>query len=44
MIGPGFEDRIGSSEWDFEKFPQSGKKTFETRYVGFKALKNGRRT
>ena len=44
LIGPGFENRLGSSEWDFEKFLQSGKKAFETQYAGFKALKDGRRT
>lgn len=44
VVRPEFENRLDSSDWDFEKFLQSGKKNFETHYFGFKALKNGRRT
>jgi gamma-glutamylcyclotransferase (GGCT)/AIG2-like uncharacterized protein YtfP len=44
MIRPEFKDRLGSSEWDFEKFLRRGKKTFKTQYAGFRALKNDRRT
>jgi gamma-glutamylcyclotransferase (GGCT)/AIG2-like uncharacterized protein YtfP len=44
VVRPEFENRLDSSDWDFEKFLQSGKKTFETHYFGFKALKNGHRT
>jgi len=44
VIRPEFKDRLGSGEWDFEKFLRRGKKTFEGRYAGFKALKNSRRT
>jgi len=44
VVRPGFENRLDSSEWDFEKFLQSGKKIFETHYPGFKVLEEGRRT
>ena len=44
VVRPEFKDRLGSSEWNFEKFLRRGKKTFEARYAGFKALKNARRT
>ena len=43
VVRPEFENRLDSSEWNFEKFLQSGKKTFETHYAGFKALKNAHR-
>ena len=41
---PEFENRLEASEWDFAKFLQCGKGTFEKQYAGFKALKNSRRT
>ena len=43
VIRPEFENRLDSNDWDFEKFLEFGKKTFQKRYVGFKALKNGDR-
>ena len=43
VVRPEFENRLDSSEWNFEKFLQSGKKTFETHYAGFKVLKNAHR-
>ena len=44
VVRPQFENRLGASEWDFAKFRQSGKETFEKQYAGFKVLKNGHRT
>jgi len=44
VVKPEFENRLDASEWDFEKFLRSGKKTFEAHYAGFKALKNIHRT
>jgi gamma-glutamylcyclotransferase (GGCT)/AIG2-like uncharacterized protein YtfP len=44
VIRPEFENRLGASQWDFEEFLRRGRKTFETQYAGFKALKDGRRT
>ena len=39
VVKPEFANRLDASEWDFEKFLQSGKKAFETHYAGFNALK-----
>jgi len=44
VIKPEFQNRLETSEWDFEKFLQSGKKAFEAHYFGFKVLKNVHRT
>jgi gamma-glutamylcyclotransferase (GGCT)/AIG2-like uncharacterized protein YtfP len=44
VVRPEFVHRLEASEWDFAKFRQCGKGTFEKQYAGFNALKNGPRT
>ena len=43
LLRPGFENRLGAGQWDFEEFLRHGRKAFEAQYAGFKALKSGRR-
>jgi len=44
VVRPEFENRLEASDWDFTKFRQFGKGTFEKQYPGFNALKNRHRT